>query len=470
MDISNNEFVTQRKKHIMSKSLLDMSFTENQSITSSSSNLSMRSLPNTSDVDLSLVVEYKSQIEQLQIELESAHREIEKLNLENNALQKNLTNYEKTIKLYKKIGVTETVVQNITTPAAKRIKSMFKTYETPELSSPISLTASNDDLSLINKLDLENNTRKSLRNMSNKKRRKTRVYNDDSELLLKCSNNCMLKDTVPTQLSNNEIKTKEILKKEEELDLENEKSKIIILGEQQLAGMTSVMINMWKGQWNDKYNITGFIRPNAKSGDILSYCDNLRHFNDNDRVILSVGSNDSNPFEIDKELYTALEKLHSTKVFLVPVVSNATLNENIVNNHISSIVKLYPNCTLLKKPATTNKLSKLNLVNFVSKQVIHEITKLDYNNKYINNIYKCHKLNITRQFKKVESKTHKKGTIPYYFKSANLENMTNKNVSQNNICKYSKGTIPFYFKPIYNNNNACATSTQNDKEKTFFRS
>lgn len=38
MDTPNKEFVTQRKKQIMSKFLLDLSLTENQSITSRSSN------------------------------------------------------------------------------------------------------------------------------------------------------------------------------------------------------------------------------------------------------------------------------------------------------------------------------------------------------------------------------------------------------------------------------------------------
>lgn len=51
------------------------------------------------------------------------------------------------------------------------------------------------------------------------------------------------------------------MKQEEELN--NGKSKIMNLGEQKLVGMTSVMRNMLKGQWNDKYNVTGLIKPNV---------------------------------------------------------------------------------------------------------------------------------------------------------------------------------------------------------------
>lgn len=99
-----------------------------------------------------------------------------------------------------------------------------------------------------------------------------------------------------------------------------QKPRIIILGDQKLVGATSTMIKILKNKWNDNYAITGVTKPDAKSQDILLDCNNLSHLNNNDRVILSIGSNDTNPYEVGRQLGLALEKLQNTQVFVVPVL------------------------------------------------------------------------------------------------------------------------------------------------------
>lgn len=95
--------VTLRTK-TKSASLLDTSPNKSTVNNSSNSNyldLSSQSLPNISTLDESLLFDYKTQIERLEIELSSAHVEIEKVNYENTELKKQLENQEKIIKLFK---------------------------------------------------------------------------------------------------------------------------------------------------------------------------------------------------------------------------------------------------------------------------------------------------------------------------------------------------------------------------------
>lgn len=213
--------------------------------------------------------------------------------------------------------------------------------------------------------------------------------------------------------------------------------------------LSKKLISHWKGKWNDNYTVSGIIKPYAKSYDILSYCKILEsELNSSDRVILSIGTNDTNPFEVCKELCLALSKLKTPKVLIIPIYNNNKVNTDLLNNYISSIVKLHNNCIFINRSCTD---FNFNYLTSITNLLIHEISKIDYNDKYI-----VDPKNFTNhrviQNDAPPTIIPRKGTIPYYFKSKALNTTLNSNKWQAKTSSKTmytiekKGTIPFYFK------------------------
>ncbi|CAH2227139.1 jg3223 [Pararge aegeria aegeria] len=434
MDSANN--ITLRRKFI-SNSLADLSFLSSKDDYSLAEASSIRSLPDTSAGDTSIIADFKIQIEKLNLELQSAHAEIDKLNSENQCLIKNLEKYHKTINILKKIGIPDTAVSNINTPTASKLRKIFYKpefqRETEKIRDEIESTH-NQFITTQNslkkgELDLNKNEGEGGKNENGHKMKKVNRSSTNMDML--------------------QVKNIELLGgKNDQMRIDTQ-PRIIILGDQQAMGLSSLLVNKWKGRWNNSYSITGFIKPYAKSKDVLSYCQTLAHsLGQKDRIILNLGANDSNPFEVLKVLLLALDKLKGTKVFVTQVNSNATISENVLNMHISSVLKLSDNCILLKNDRIN--LPQTKYIDIVSDLIIHEISKIDYEDNYI--------FSVKKKFNNLNSKKllPKKGTIPYYFKPMTYKidkhNVPIKNPTSDVAPK--RGTIPFYFKP--NNNKAGA--------------
>lgn len=114
MDLLYSENVTLRKHQLRSSSLNDLTTSTNNSTYLETTAIS---LPNTSLDESHTTNKLHDKINKLQEELQSANNEIEKLSLENSKLSRILEKSNKTIELYKTIGISDA---KCTTPLSQR--------------------------------------------------------------------------------------------------------------------------------------------------------------------------------------------------------------------------------------------------------------------------------------------------------------------------------------------------------------
>lgn len=454
-DILDQQNITVRKPP-RCKSLMDLTQIQNDTSLSSTTlfDNTMESLPNISTTDDVIVLELRQKNENLTLKLESAHKEIENLLTENFKLKEDLENSRKVIRTLRQLNLTPSgeVRSSLSTPRRK--------INNPEKFKPLSDTLS-PLLNTVNLIKHDSSATNSINSSTNenietfaskeetsasncthtnfymadtqqhttKKHDGTNTCNSDNEKTVTITvgdpsapkKSCMRNNLEEKDSFNNnmqeECKTRNKTDNIKIVDnkgcsnniKESGKPKIIILGDQQASGLSALLAHKWKGRFNNDYSIIGLTKAFASSGDVLSYCNHLvGSFAEKDRVILCLGANDTNPFLIIKELCGALDKLKGTKVFIAPVNYNPTVSENVLNMHISSILKFYKNCILIKQDGLN--LPHKRYLNQISDQVIHEISKIDYEDNYITSIRK-HLQNLNSK-----CKMHKKGTIPYYFK------------------------------------------------------
>lgn len=91
-------------------------------------NSSMKSLPIMSQQFDS--EEMNTQLQKINEQLESANAEVANLLAENFSLKESIDKLNTTIKLYKKIGISDNLLNNITSPAAKKIRKYFTSKNT----------------------------------------------------------------------------------------------------------------------------------------------------------------------------------------------------------------------------------------------------------------------------------------------------------------------------------------------------
>ncbi|CAB3232733.1 unnamed protein product [Arctia plantaginis] len=117
--------ITYRKKQTPK---LNVSLTEETAVDIENSSLldsSVNSLPATSKKDYTLLEEYEEIISTLKLRLASANEEIENLNLQNIQLKMSVEKSSKVIALYKKIGITENLLNAVSTPVIRKVKKVF---------------------------------------------------------------------------------------------------------------------------------------------------------------------------------------------------------------------------------------------------------------------------------------------------------------------------------------------------------
>lgn len=446
------ENVTLRKKNV------SLSNTSMESFETSASEYLARSLPDLSALSDNINKELREEIINLRCQLDSAHKEIESLILENNSLNKVNKEQAKTIEILTQI------TKNI--PSRKSFQNKtYKICSTPknqQKSNKILINASTsqtpnteDTLSkslLLNEIATQNED-----NLKSKSGKKSYQYSTNQ-------------DTISAQ-----------------------KNKILILGDQQLRGLSTELLK-YKA---DQYSVLSFIKPNAKTSEIL------QNFNDNsnlcnkDFAILSIGMNDRDPYSVLTHLCNTLEKFKKCKqVFLLKIKSSRYLNVGLLNYKLNLIVKQYNNCTFVDLDTYLSKYKhcthKTYIKSLYNKLKI-EMDYQEYKNKFLtfshktninlhnneNKIKQLNKINMTyNEYKQnleklvanrmITQKSDKpcalkikKGTIPYYF-SSKLENKKENIFVSNGSVK--KGTIPYYFS--IKSVNASKNSNNNSQ---FFR-
>lgn len=245
----------------------------------------------------------------------------------------------------------------------------------------------------------------------------------------------------------------------------NNLNKIHIFGGEQCRGLSSELINSrLKGKYL-KYSISGFIKPGARTKDILKGIqDSYSQIKENDRVILSIGEHDVNPTHVMTETSAVLKLLENRHVFVTSIISSKYLNEKMLNNLLKIICLEFKNCQFIDlsigKGYNRDKVityyeyyDKVDL-NEVCNQINLAIDYSDYKQKYLTygnknpkSVHTAWPISIPKNENKYQIKIPKKGTIPYYFQ---LQSQPNKKTSTqvSNISlenKQKKGTIPYYF-------------------------
>lgn len=131
-------------------------------------------------------------------------------------------------------------------------------------------------------------------------------------------------------------------------EIKSKKNIIYILGDQQVRGLALKLLESRSGRWNDAYDVISLIKPHARSSDILSSFNMLpNNINKNDIIILSVGSNDTDPYLLFNNVCNTLCKFNNCKVFVTNVKTNRHLNVNRLNNELYMLIRKYDNCTYI---------------------------------------------------------------------------------------------------------------------------
>lgn len=249
------------------------------------------------------------------------------------------------------------------------------------------------------------------------------------------------------------------------------RNSIYIIGEQHTSGLWNYIINNREHKWHDRYNIISFVKPNALSSEAYKTLTTIESaLTPGDRVILSVGANDNNPYMLLNQIGRILDKLQHVKVYVVPVYRNRQLCTSTINNEIACLIKIYKNCYFLKYEEDYNNLKKF--LTFAANKINYYLNYENYYNTYLTfnkqillrkseKPYHC-----KRQKKIIQSK------ITNYFNSIKQYNFiyTPVKSNNNNLTIPQKGTIPYYFNIRHNNHTKFSDATANTiTNPKFFR-
>lgn len=413
--------ITLRRKKTFSRKSYDS--LQNHNLSSSLDSDMAKSLPDLSTYDLGENEELKSKIRDLELKLISAHNEIDKLILENTKLSKQLSNRELRIKELLHICSSGAKKDDRRDSIRKKALSAIKRK--------------------INFADQGNENYTPTRNSSL----------DEILSTLTTKNQPSLSDTENITKKNNIAHTNVAGDTSNTAISKNEK-KIMIFGSQTCSGLGPALHNARKNTNYQKYTISCLSKPDASTKDILNGCRNIL-MNDDDKLILSVGENDNNPYIVTSELYNILEKFKNNNIIVLSVTCNNFLNEKKLNHQLKLLCKQYKNCNFVYVNGKYKYNHMYNFYNDLCHKINLQIDYFDYKKKYLT-FTKCIKQNERIAKHTVNnSRVHlpRKGTIPYYFRSlkcsTELQQQTiPKDINDN---RFKKGTIPYYFTKMASN-------------------
>lgn len=165
------------------------------------------------------------------------------------------------------------------------------------------------------------------------------------------------------------------------------KANIFIVGDQQVRGLAGRLSSARSGKWNDQYNVTGIVKPNATSTDILRSAHSLAGIvTKDDIIIISVGSNDKNPYVLFSNLCNVLFHLKQCTIILLNVCQNCYLNVDTINDNMKLFAKQYKNCKFIDIQRCDNEAVKfynMSKLNYIVFKLNIEINYLRYDHDYI---------------------------------------------------------------------------------------
>lgn len=421
--------ITKRKRQ-QSTNSLEETFINDDSINSDNDYSSLPDLELRSSFDFEQALELKTKINQLKIELLSAHQEIDNLNRENKDLSNELQESKKNINALKSLLNSDKTL----TPKFSTAKKSKKRKSNATKLNDVPVLQINDTNMILKHSNTENEIKKNCNKIIDKKER---------EELKQLQNLNIIND-----MKHRQVKPMR---------------KITILGDQQGVGLTSELIKNRLNTNNiNNYDISGITYPNAPIEYFATAAASInKESNEDDWVVLSIGSNDWNPVKFNIDLAIILNILSKPKVIITSVIKNIYINEIKLNHLINVVTKNFKNCFYVDLSSYMYKTNYFLYQMYCIAELINKCINIhDYRIQYIE---KCTKIKLTNP-SKPKVITYKRGTIPYYFR---INKKEEKNIISSNTklnitekCKKNKlkGTIPYYFHYI---------DRQNDS--TFFR-
>ncbi|XP_052749910.1 uncharacterized protein LOC128200464 [Galleria mellonella] len=378
----DEEFITMRRQRSNSLPYLDLS------------NITVRSAPNASLEDSEETAELKQQIEALNIELKSAHTEIENLLLENKQLTLQLQSKDKINKLYKEIE------SGTSTPISKRkhsIKSNITSYNMLEASRYILD---------INKKLCTNIPRKLLHTECTSPKLKNQDSNICNNInILKSLPNCAdtCKDNPESNISASVSPSVLLTTTKKKLNVESiQQKKVIIMADEQGRGLRQKMQNLLGSQ----YKVHCTFKPGARLSDIIGQkVQSQNSLTENDYIIVLGGIHDKNPYECISYLYCFLNNLKcKANVLIGEIPKNFVLNERKLNSNLKMICNQFKNVTFINMDFSRYLPYKNYFTTHISQRLLKDILMIDYKIKY--NIYmQKSKNNISSQYKNTLTRT-----------------------------------------------------------------
>lgn len=412
--------ITLRKP--LSKSSNDLSATWDLSNETDPFDTSSQSLPNTSINDNEQVKILQEQILTQTLELKSAHEEIEQISLENTELKRKISLHEKTINLFKKIGLPESSFHSITSPVVNKIKSSLN--RTPAKSNP-----SSPNKNVIQIIHLE----KKIKLLENQLQD---ANNEIKKLVLKLENmhnNLQQNSDLSTKPIDILISTEQTGSTPATANRDshiNMKRKIIILADQLGRGVRSRLQDLV----GEEYLVTSVWKPGAKLCDILSSGQKeLMQLTNKDFVILLGGVNERNPFEFKCTSETWVQSLKNTNVLICEIPFNQYLNEKKLNYDFRYICNRHSNSIFVDMDFSQFLPHKSHFSTHISRHLLKEILRIDYQNKII--FFKsqikyrvsCNKLtNVSDKYTQTENLSYETSSC-----NCNTENITSQNPDPN---------------------------------------
>lgn len=440
------ENITVRKQHAKARSK------SADSLNTTCDDIQVRSMMDLSTrCDRLEIYEIREKLCNTELQLETAHREIENLNIENRKLQDKIKLQDLQIRKLKLISSSPAGL----TKGSKR-RSMCKNSHSTFHDANSSFIDMN--------LDLHNSTMRD-------RNEQTYIHEKSSRTIDNAIDKVHNHHTLPRQksfdkLNANSSKPTELTVSKYKKGSINQRN-IYIFGGKQCTNLATQLIGHRQSvnTASESYKISSFMKPNACTEQIINTL-KAYTFTDKDTLILSLGEHDHDPTKLMIEVSTILHSIQKNRVYILSV-PNRYLNEKILNGKLKLMCKYFENCSFIdlhdgKQYDTVNIGRTCTRINMA-------IDQNDYDKKFL-----YPKL---MKGKETDLTTHKKickRDIPYYFKKQQNKALHNKNVGKqknSSILDYfpilekqetpPKNTILYYFKKktIKNNDNL--------KEKLF---
>lgn len=360
-----NENITIRKKH------------SNISLSESIFETTAMSMPDISLQDSEAVSNLHIEIENLKLQLQSAHQEIDSLLSENNQLKYDLDKSTKVVELLKKVRMGEA---KCSTPGSLKRKSRNQT------STPVRMRLEFNSMvtpqnHACNSQDVKEDTHslqqeaKTSRNKQSPAivEQKTQLEHSECNMDTRSeSQHCYIGNTICS-------KTKCVLSSESPpVMTANNKHRVIILGDGQGRGLRNVLQNLL----GSAYDVVSYLKPGAEMSKILEYSMNeISTFTKSDYVIILGGCCDKNPYNIDINLHRWLSSTANTNVIISEVPSNRFLNESKINYLLRFICKKYKNVLFMDMNYTRFPPSRRSYVLNLARSLLKEILCIHYHFK-----------------------------------------------------------------------------------------